>query len=72
MTTHIQYLDRDFLLSANEPDEYEELRQEIAELTSEVSLKRAELEAIKASLAGDLTQPQETASHSGAESSSCG
>ena len=52
MTTHIQYLDRDFLLSANEPDEYEELRQEIAELTSEVSFKKAELEAIKATLAG--------------------
>ena len=52
MTTHIQYVDRDFLLAAQEPDDVEELRQEIAELTSEVSIKKAELEAIELSLSG--------------------
>jgi hypothetical protein len=55
MTTHIQYCDRDFLLSASEPDDVELLRQEIAELTSEVSIKKAELRSIELSLAGTVS-----------------
>ena len=56
MTAHILHIDRDFLLGANEQDEVELLRQEIAELASEISIRQTELDAIQSALAGDPAQ----------------